>query len=323
MTMSCARKSDGLLSAESVSRLLTLISQNPGSFDAIVSIAVAQNLGSKPRIINSVQLLIDLNLACHFAEYNVRALTSNSNLDRSYSLIRNALVEYYCSKFKLEIGSNLFQREPNSDELLVDRERLPLKQYQLPFLVADFEILDRLPGRHWRISREFRSNFDRVIEVGNEQSISGTPLKPDALERWIKNRRKAGETAEIFALEYERLRLQEHPMLEQLRWVATEDTGAGFDLLSFDSLHSVSLDRFIEVKGHSGDRGFHWSSGEIERARVLGNAYWIYLIDRSQLGNDCYTPEVYQDPYSYFIETNPDLWCAEATNYKFLPSSKC
>lgn len=319
MTMSVARKSDGLLSAEGVSRLLALTSENRGNVDDIFTLAKTMNLGSGARISNSLNLLFELGLVQSNVAGRIEAMNTGSNVEDCHSAVRQALADYYSLKFTLEVGSTIFKRDPNSGELLVDRERLPLKQQQLPYLIADYQILERKPGRHWRVKQEFRNKFESIITMGNHQSVSGSPLTPEALSLWLKNRKQAGEVAEVFVLEFERLRLKKHPSLDQLRWISTEDASAGYDLLSFDGLHSVSLDRCIEIKGHGGNRAFHWSKGEIEKAQQLSTKYWLYLVDRNQIDNPGYAPEIYQDPYSYFIETNPECWRKEATTFNFSP----
>lgn len=96
-------------------------------------------------------------------------------------------------------------------------------------------------------------------------------------ELWsiLEAQRIRGRNAEEFVVEYERHRLHSAGCfdLEQLvDRVSRSDTGAGFDILSFEE---DGKERYIEVKSSTDSRTqFYWSSTEKSFAELRGDAYW-------------------------------------------------
>jgi len=102
------------------------------------------------------------------------------------------------------------------------------------------------------------------------------------------------------------------------------DVGAGYDIASFDSIYSESIDRFIEVKSYSQNVSFYWSRNEVETARLKGDSYFLYLVNRDCITNNGYEPLVIQNAYSnVFIDEG---WRKEGQSWfispKPLPNSK-
>ena len=84
--------------------------------------------------------------------------------------------------------------------------------------------------------------------------------------------------------------------------VSELDVGAGYDIISFDRQNDKLIpDRFIEVKGSRGNNvKFYWTRNEIEKAKVLGQKYWIYFIRGVETKNESHftAPVLIQDSYS-------------------------
>jgi hypothetical protein len=191
----------------------------------------------------------------------------------------------------------------------------------LPYLLMEFGLVQRSNSRALAVASDAVPAFLDVLALINGRALRTRPMTPEKLDAWLAARRAAGEIAEAFAMEFEQQRLHGHWLLDQVRWVSNEDVSAGFDILSFHDQRSLLLDRSIEVKGYAGERAFHWSKEEIEAARLKREKYWLYLVDRSRIGEQDYAPEMLNDPYTYFIEENPAGWLREATSYKFTAPS--
>ncbi|MBK9767471.1 MAG: DUF3883 domain-containing protein [Chloracidobacterium sp.] len=86
--------------------------------------------------------------------------------------------------------------------------------------------------------------------------IKKRKLGIDELEKLLEQNHIHGEEAEIFVEEYERKRLVTHPDLRKIERISMYDTGAGYDIVSFDDLDSHETDRFIEVKSFSSAPNF-------------------------------------------------------------------
>ncbi|MFP4486489.1 MAG: N-acetylmuramoyl-L-alanine amidase [Campylobacterales bacterium] len=54
----------------------------------------------------------------------------------------------------------------------------------------------------------------------------------------------------------------------------------------------------------------------LEYAKALGDKYFIYLVDRSKIGNKKYSPIIYQNPYKKIY--NSDLWSKEADSWRLM-----
>ncbi len=318
MTTNAARRSDGVLSAWGLLAVLDLVATERQPGDRLAHVAQAMGLGSRARVANSLVLLEEMSVLA--AEPHGLVCQPQADLVRSSAAaFREAFSRHYCKLISgLELGS-LFQRDLRDGSLLVDSMLLPFRDHGLTLLLLEFEIMRRLNARAWIVADDLAPMFWSLLREQNAKVANHKPMSKADLDAWIANRVAAGFVAEAFALQFERRRLHGHPLLDQVRWVADEDVSAGYDILSFHDLRSLTLDRYIEVKGHSGDRTFHWSSGEIKIAQVKRQKYWLYLVDRREVADVSYTPELYSDPYAFFVEQNPAGWASEPMSFKFSP----
>lgn len=165
-----------------------------------------------------------------------------------------------------------------------------------------------------------RSNGDFSIErfislFTNEITINHKKKTLDQLLKDLERRQDEGEAGEQFVLNYERIRLRSHPMRNKIKQISIADTNAGYDIVSYNSLKSKQLDRLIEVKTYSGNPHFYWSRNEKEKASLLREHYFIYLVDYSQISNCEYQPIIIQDPCSFF-ENHNEEWIIETDTIK-------
>jgi len=93
-----------------------------------------------------------------------------------------------------------------------------------------------------------------------------------------KRDKQVGDLGEEFALNYERWRLRDLPDLcKKIVHVATEDDGAGFDILSFNEDGS---ERHVEVKTTTGplSSDFFISEPEVQAAKAYAESYVILRV---------------------------------------------
>jgi hypothetical protein len=107
-----------------------------------------------------------------------------------------------------------------------------------------------------------------------------------------------GYEAELYVEKYEKQRLFNHPSINKIRIISNLDVGAGYDIVSFNSNTSETIDRFIEVKSFAKYLSFYWSRNEVEMARLKGDNYFLYLIDRSKMEDATYKPLIIQNPFT-------------------------
>lgn len=105
------------------------------------------------------------------------------------------------------------------------------------------------------------------------------PFKINYLEREQMNM-SLGEKGEQLILAYERWQLEragKAGLAEQVRWIANEDDGAGFDILS---KNPNGTDKYIEVKTTklSKEAPFFFSRNEYEFSKAKAGDYHLYRV---------------------------------------------
>ena len=92
------------------------------------------------------------------------------------------------------------------------------------------------------------------------------------------------------------------------------DVGAGYDILSYENDLSKTYDRFIEVKSFHGKEHFYWSINEKNTSELLGEKYFLYLVDLDEYKENPnnYTPYIIQNPYKLIYNGE---WVIEPTNF--------
>jgi hypothetical protein len=191
-----------------------------------------------------------------------------------YSWLRNALITL-----------DFFKPSIKSSTLLINNQYYPFFSNNVLGQVKEFNPLQ---------TRNGPITFQEFIAIQSQKEIYG-------------------KQAEEFALNYERNRLSYHPNLEKVKIISNLDVGAGYDIISYMSLDSDNLDRFIEVKSYSGTCHFFWSRNEIEKARLNNRSYFLYLVDRSDVEKVNYAPLIVCNPYQEIFKgqhwlTEPESW---------------
>ena len=142
-------------------------------------------------------------------------------------------------------------------------------------------------------------------------AIAETPRKI-TLEQLLKTlelQAEMGREAELLVMRFETKRLEG----KLPKRISEVDVAAGFDIMSYDSINSITFDRFIEVKAVGKSLTFHWTSNEIAKANLLGNQYWLYLVDIQKAKSDeFYEPFVIQNPDSTIVSPS---WLRESESF--------
>lgn len=180
--------------------------------------------------------------------------------------------------------------------------------------------------------RNILVDFD-VIKLRNDahytvcQRLDEYICKPDVRRRitekqllaQLEKKKELGNIGEEWVLEFEKRRITNKTLSSQIRRISIIDVGAGFDIVSFNSNESLRSDRFIEVKTFKGSVHFHWSHNEIQKARLMGESYYLYLVDADCLSTDDYEPQIIQNPI-IAIGQSPD-WLKKADSFLVEPTN--
>lgn len=176
-----------------------------------------------------------------------------------------------------------------------------------------FGFLKRHPGNNLSeliVNKKYHSFFNENILP--EIRIRKFGMKE--LKGLISQKEVYGEEAEKFSLIFEKKRLSGHRKINSIQIISEYDVCAGYDIISYNSIDSTYLDRFIEVKSFSDFPKFYWSRNEIDVAYIRQGSYYLYLIDRKKIMNIDYTPIIINNPYENIIKNNTD-WSKRIEEY--------
>lgn len=152
-------------------------------------------------------------------------------------------------------------------------------------------------------------DYGRVFE-----SLISKESKKTTIEQLLKSleaKQKIGEEAESFVINFEINRLNNAEKIP--KQISTIDVAAGYDVLSYDTENSASFDRFIEVKAISESLDFHWSKNEIETAKLLGEEYYLYLVEVKKILQQDYKPLIIKNPYNMVFDSED--WILEPESF--------
>jgi hypothetical protein len=314
--MNVGRRTDGLLSAQATLRLLNLAAATSHTVEQLQSALRLLESASLARTLNTLSLLSDLGLISirHGA---VEVNQQFSNGAQAIGFLRGRLVAHYIDFVGSVAVGSVFQLRQNDDRLWVDRLQLPGRDLGLPYALLEFGVVlrDGPEDRFWWVAPDATGAFLELINKINHSTTKQLSLR--GLKALQEAQEKAGEKGEQFVVRFEKVARSRHPLQRLIRSISAEDTGAGFDVLSFETDTALLHDKFIEVKSYADTPMFYWSAGEIEAAEELQERYWLYLVDRNRIDEAEYVPEMIQNPHAYFIDRQAEGWLREEQGYKF------
>ena len=190
------------------------------------------------------------------------------------------------------------------DSMLFPREIDWLAFWVIEFGVAERQFVD---DRLWPVIARYEPLFIDAARSINAAYVHGARSIAD-LKAKIERDEENGRLAEQWVLGFEKRRLSTHPLRDQVVRVSDDNVNAGYDIASFLSIGSLHYDCFIEVKSYTGHKRFYWTRNEISTARLLGEKYCLYLVDRDKMGLLDYSPQIIPGPYSALFESKASGW---------------
>jgi hypothetical protein len=139
------------------------------------------------------------------------------------------------------------------------------------------------------------------------KNTSGATSKAE-LRRRTDRKGQIGDSAESAVLDYERRHVGSG-FANQVIHVSAENPGACFDIKSLRVVAGTVVRRFIEVKAVPAETNqFYWTAGELEAAKMLSSAYFLYLVPA--VGGkevDLSGMVIIEDPY-HNVYNKPSMW---------------
>ena len=178
-------------------------------------------------------------------------------------------------------------------------------------ILTDYEVITLLKDNRYLVN----GVLDKAIKTPHHhRRISEAQLKAK-----LQQQAEQGERGELYVVEFEKRRITKHSLQAKIQRVSLIDVSAGFDIVSFNSNESSKIDRFIEVKTYRGSQHFHWSENEIKAARIMGDSYYLYLVDDDCIDKEDYEPVIIKNPHSVIFSSGqwlfePDSYSVERVN---------
>lgn len=180
-------------------------------------------------------------------------------------------------------------------------------------LLLDFNVISEHPTPEFR-SYILNKRYKKLLDVTILPEIKKRKIGIEEFKKSIEQQQIYGEEAERFVLKYETERLKNK---KEVDWIAEYVVNEGYDIASYNEIDDEYPNRFIEVKSYDGPKAyFYWSRNEYQVAKLKGENYWIYLVNRSKIKNNGYEPERYQDPFNTILGNHNTYWIEEVDKYK-------
>lgn len=173
-------------------------------------------------------------------------------------------------------------------------------------ILTEYGAITLLPDAKYLVNNV----LDRAIKIPERHK----KITEKQLMAKLEAQREQGERGELFVLEYEKKRISDPAKQSLIQRISTIDVAAGFDIVSLNSNDSTSPDRFIEVKTYKGAEHFLWSDNEVDKAKVMGDSYYLYLVDDDCINKEGYDPIIIQNPAKEVFESGN--WIFEPDSYR-------
>jgi hypothetical protein len=320
--MSVARPSDGLLPASTTIALIELLAarSSPTEAERLIRDLAAIAPISWSRARNTIAKLFAYGVI-RSAGTGVVAIGAKVKLDWRAVIARQVASELTIALTRANAWSCLRLGHGNGT-MTIDAMLLPSLPDGLGMWITDFGVAERpsIGARLWTVAADHRSAF----LVGASNANHAVPRRSKSAERLaaeLARQAEDGAAAEEWVRAFERQRLRGHPLQEQVRRISVDDVAAGYDILSFSTTASLRHDLFIEVKSYAGRKAFHWSRNEIATAQEFGEAYALYLVDRTRCVDDGYLPHIIMGPSPEMFALPDSGWRVEATSFEHIAVS--
>lgn len=190
----------------------------------------------------------------------------------------------------------------------IKRSGFPLNTAAFRNLLIEFKALEENSNDSYQVN-EF---YEPLFELSIKKHYPKLTLE-DLMEKQ-RRQEEQGRLAEEFVVAFERERLSDTTIANNVKQISDIDVTAGYDILSYNNGEAKSYNRFIEVKSFHTRPQFFWSSNEFETASKLGDRYFLYLVDIEQYLQPGYQPLIVQNPTTLFCET--ENWLVETASWK-------
>lgn len=225
--------------------------------------------------------------------------------------LNSYVVEKTVEKLFLEgiLTSQMFSFDIKKKLYLFNNEKLALEYSTIRNVLVSQGVFIRLRLQK-RTLFYIAENYEIII--AKFCSIYKRKHSLEELKKRQEENEIAGEKAEKYTFSYEQHRIK-GKNADKIKKISNIDVSAGYDILSFQDENSTTFDRFIEVKAIAENISFYWSRNELEVAKLLGENYYLYLIELRKINNINYMPIIIRNPALTIMKSTD--WLIESESY--------
>lgn len=235
-------------------------------------------------------------------------------LKKKYNQGENAFTEWFINRFiEFSLNEEIIEIDTITYSIIHDAfimSATTIKQRHACYrnVLTDYQVITLLPDARYLVNEP----LDKAIKTPTRHRA----ISEKQLLKNLQEKREQGERGELFVLEYEKRRITNQALHDGIRRISIIDVSSGFDIVSYNGNGSTHIDRYIEVKTYKGSEHFHWSQNEIEKAGLMGDAYYLYLVDDDCIDKEDYEPTIIQNPAQKVLVSeewlkNPDSFSIE------------
>lgn len=298
---------------------------NPEGVDTFLSLIFAQQLSSVKALNHACRFLLFYQLNCRLALLLLEDLGLISVTKDRIAVLSEG--EKFFELTQIEIKKQIAKITINKlfKENLLEQKKLSIDTatgvLQIPTNAIHFDATVYVTflqaiGCFRRVGSFFifddnslREDFEKMV-VQKKRKISQEELLLN-----LQKQQADGDAGEQFVIGFETQRLAECVLTPKR--ISVIDASAGYDILSCNNSDSDTYDRYIEVKSFRGSPHFYWSSNEKRVAEVLGENYFLYLVDLSAVEQrkENYVPLIIANPA---VNICSDDWLIEPDSYRVI-----
>ena len=269
--------------------------------------------------IDKFELGIQINVPVAIAFFEYLELINVKNKKITLSAKGKELVQKNTLQRNIFICSTILQKAINENLININNIHISHETGEIVLDSNAFSLSSAI-FRNFLISAKCLSsnNAGFIVDGIYESELKAFAIhkrkivSQEELLKQLEKERDDGALAEQLVMNYEKERLPNRS--SKIKQVSLIDVAAGYDILSFNSESSLLYDRFIEVKCFHGKAHFYWSSNEKNISELIGENYFIYLVDldRYFCNPEGFKPTIIQNPSK---NINSENWCIEPTNF--------
>lgn len=176
------------------------------------------------------------------------------------------------------------------NEYLVNNAYIPLKYSGLRNFLLENSILslNKIENDLLIINKKYVNYF-----IDSKMTLK-------QLNKILEKEKAQGMIAEKFVLEFEKKRLG--CKFELIKQISQDNTIAGYDIESFDNKNDLSK-IYIEVKSYSKEEQIFLTKNEMDKAAILKERYYIYIVNINNINKQGYVPKIIQNPMKNLINS--------------------